>query len=127
MGTKVDAQDNGNSDYVRSVKQACNIVIQRSTSAIESFDVLFPFTRNYYRLHKSVKILHDYTNKVINTRRNELKKTDTKSVKDNQTGMRSKKPFLDLLLEANVEGQPLPQEEIREEVDTFMFEVSIKN
>lgn len=123
MGIKVNAQDNNKSDYVRSVKEACNIIIQRSLSPIEMFDFLFPFSRNYYRLHKSLKILHNYTNNVVNTRREELKNKGIESDRDIGTGIKSKKPFLDSLLKANISGQPLTQEEIREEVDTFMFEV----
>lgn len=40
------------------------------------------------------------------------------------TGIKNKNAFLDLLLLSEIDGVKIDDESIREEVDTFMFEVS---
>lgn len=77
---------------------------------------------------KIIKVLHDFTNKVIIQRREHLLKNNgcdnERHSRDNNIGMSKKMAFLDILLQATIDGVPLSNTEIREEVDTFMFAVS---
>lgn len=41
-----------------------------------------------------------------------------------EIGIRSKQAFLDILLRTSIDGKPLSDLDIRQEMDTFMFEVS---
>lgn len=122
MGTKINAQDDVTSDYVHSVKEMCRIIIERSISPVQMYDFLFFFTRNYFIQRKAVRILHDKANSVISKRIKELQ-TTRENVESEDATSKKKKAFLDLILEAKVDGKPLSQEDIRQEVDTFMFAV----
>ena len=69
---------------------------------------------------QKLKILHDFTRKVIKQRKNEILGL---SERDTSSGEKSsRKAFLDLLLDHHLNGGDLTEEGIREEVDTFMFE-----
>lgn len=70
---------------------------------------------------KTLKILHDFTDNVIKSRRQELLHNVSKAATD-ETGIRRKMALLDILLQSKIDGKLLTDAEIREEVDTFMFE-----
>lgn len=75
----------------------------------------------------ALKILHGFTDRVIVARRNELiKKTELNGSsvegETNDLGIKKKMALLDVLLQSNIDGKPLSNMDIREEVDTFMFE-----
>lgn len=127
MGISINAQEDSTSDYVRSVKNMCRIIVERSISPIQMCPFMYPFTRNYWTEKNALKLLHKQTNEVIYARRKELETLKENYVdKNKEIFSKKKKPFLDLLLETKIGDEPLTQEEIREEVDTFMFEVNIR-
>ncbi|XP_065157724.1 cytochrome P450 4c3-like [Atheta coriaria] len=126
MGTCVNAQQCADSDYVQSIKRISEIVISRGISVLKQFDFYYLFTQDYRDETKCIEILHGYTMSVIQSRRKELLAKQNENEKPKQIeenlGYKAKIPFLDILLQATFNGEPLTDEDIREEVDTFMFE-----
>lgn len=80
------------------------------------FDFLFKFTSLFIRQQNLLKTLHGFTDSVILARREKL----TSKV-ETEEGADEKPALIDILLRATVDGQPLSNVDIREEVDTFMF------
>jgi cytochrome P450 family 4 len=123
MGISVNAQKDATSEYVRSVHEICKIAMERLTSPIQMHDFLFLLTKNYSLQKKALQVLHEKADSVILQRYKELQDKPKETVQDDG---KKKKAFLDLLLEAEVDGRPLSHEEIRQEVATFLFAVNVE-
>lgn len=72
----------------------------------------------------ALKVLHSFTDSVIAQRKAELLTQSKLPVDqtDFDYGIKEKKNLIDLLLQTTCNGDRLSDREIREEVDTFMFE-----
>lgn len=116
MGTSVKAQEDTNSEYVQSVKNMLDIIIGRVFSPHKMIDWVYYWTDDYRKEQKALQVIHSYTWDVIERRQKVI-------LEEKETKEKKRKAFLDLLLEANCNGTRLSLEEIREEVDTFMFAV----
>nr|XP_022906714.1 cytochrome P450 4C1-like [Onthophagus taurus] len=123
MGVSVNAMDDvtGNS-YVDSLYRASELIIRRRFSPWFQSDLyyLFPEGREF---QKHLNVLHGFTSKVIGDRKKFLKDNPNNKINptfdDMLTSSKKRLSFLDLLLSAN---ETIPDKDIREEVDTFMFE-----
>lgn len=90
------------------------------------FNLTYRFTALAREEKKALAVLHGITEKIIVQRREELIKAQEKSQgsskEENDVGAKRKMAFLDILLKSEIDGKPLTNLDIREEVDTFMFE-----
>ncbi|TKR72076.1 hypothetical protein L596_019590 [Steinernema carpocapsae] len=114
MGSSVNAQINTDSEYVRAVERISVMGFEYSLHPEYWIDAYYYATGKGFEKDRLVKLLTDFTKNVIKER--------VKARKNNpeiKTG--KKQAFLDMLLDMQGSNQ-LTDEDIREEVDTFMFE-----
>ncbi|XP_014225028.1 cytochrome P450 4c3 [Trichogramma pretiosum] len=114
MGRRISAQNRSNSEYVKAILEMGYIIQTRQTSYLHSINVFFRMSSLYKKQKKCLEILHNFSKKVIAERRAEIM--------GNRTEIKKRLAFLDLLIIASENGSTLSDNDIREEVDTFMFE-----
>lgn len=127
MGINVHAQEEKTSEYVENLHSYAKALFQRFLVPWGTSDFLYNFTTNGKLLQSTVDAMHRFTEKVIEQRisaRKHLNKSVNKEQEqEDAIGKRKRKAFLDLLLDANETAEDaMTLQEIREQVDTFMFE-----
>ncbi|XP_004610396.1 cytochrome P450 4V2 [Sorex araneus] len=125
MGKNIGAQRNDDSEYVRAVYRMSDMIHRRMKMPWLWLDLWFLMVKDGWEHKRSLKILHNFTNKVIVERANAMKREEEYRTENGGTKppQNKRRVFLDLLLNVtDDEGNKLSHEDIREEVDTFMFE-----
>nr|CAH0113094.1 unnamed protein product [Daphnia galeata] len=128
MGCNIEAQTRVDSEYLLAVLSMCRILNVRTIQPLMRSDILFNFSSYGAQQRRNLKILHGFTDSVIQNKkleRNLNKGTNTKTTSNEEGDFSSTKKrlaFLDLLIDASKDGELLSDSDIREEVDTFMFE-----
>jgi len=125
MGKGVNAQEDGETEYVEAVYKASELVHVRQFRPWLWPHFIYDNIPAGKEWKRCLGILHGFTNSVIAERMEEHKRTKLieaeTSVDDDDIGTRKRYAFLDTLLE-QADENALSLEDIREEVDTFMFE-----
>lgn len=130
MDSSPNAQGDTNSPYVKAVGRITELIQKRQRSPWLWPDIVYFLTPSGREHNHCLKILHGFTNKVIDERiadraakKNDLQTegNDTEQGEEGEFKRKRRLAFLDLLLEAYDKGE-ISREGIGEEVDTFMFE-----
>lgn len=114
-----NCQTNRKNTYIQAVYDLCRMVHQRLRIFPYHNDIIYWLSPHGFQFRKTCRIAHDHTDKVIHERK--------ESLKDGQEFEKIQKKrhldFLDILLCSKDEnGAALSDEDLRAEVDTFMFE-----
>lgn len=111
------------------------MILYRVFNIIYRNPLVFKLSKLYKIESNALQVMHQFTDDVIRKRRTELliDKGDNNSNNDggddaitgDDIGMRKKRALLDILLHSTIDDKPLTDLDIREEVDNFMFAVSL--
>nr|ARE68676.1 cytochrome P450 CYP4BM1 [Epicauta chinensis] len=126
MGVEINAMKRSDSEYVKAVSGITDVIMYRVFNPHLHPDFIFNLTEKGRQHKKYLDILHGFTRKVIEQRKQKLEddQVDQNDLNDEDIliGKKKRLAFLDLLLAANAKDHTgLTDEELREEVDTFMF------
>ncbi|XP_037310482.2 cytochrome P450 4B1-like isoform X2 [Pungitius pungitius] len=111
--------ESGTNAYIKAVYELSYIINLRFRTFPYHSDLIFYLSPHGFRFRKACKVAHSHTEEVIRKRKEALKGVNRPD------GIRAKRnlDFLDILLSARDENQQgLSDEDLRAEVDTFMFE-----
>lgn len=126
MGRNIGAQFNEDSQYVSAITQATRGIFRRAICPWYYPTFIYNLSIPGRKYNHDVDILKKFTAKIIKARREEHRQRKFNEPNDNNEdvtfGGKRKLAFLDLLLEYSGDGQTLNDDDIQEEVDTFMFE-----
>ncbi|XP_050335202.1 cytochrome P450 4d8-like [Bactrocera neohumeralis] len=127
MGTKMGAQTDARSEYALAVNKTTKIIAWRFTKFHLYNEILFSILHPHLKLQqmRHIKTLHEFTTNMIKQRREALEKNRNVAplTEDSHfVGNKKRMALLDMLLQSTIDDQPLSDDDIREEVDTFMFE-----
>ncbi|XP_069674680.1 cytochrome P450 4g15-like [Periplaneta americana] len=146
MGVNKKTQDSGY-DYAMAVMKMCNILHLRQTNIWLRPDWLFKISKYGKEQINLLNIIHGLTKKVIKRKKEEFNtgnknyiesfitpeenlvtapgkglRDDLDEQDENDIGLKKRMAFLDLMIETSQNGVVLSDNEIKEEVDTIMFE-----
>ncbi|XP_067687365.1 cytochrome P450 4B1-like [Haliotis asinina] len=117
LSYKEDIQEKGQSHpYVKAVIRLSYLVLARALNILHYIPFIYNLSANGKEFHKLCKYVHEFSEDIIQARKKALES-------DPELLNKRHLDFLDILLSArDDEGQGLTDQEIRDEVDTFMFE-----
>ncbi|EZA52128.1 Cytochrome P450 4C1, partial [Ooceraea biroi] len=132
MGTSLQNMDAAEQErYRKALRVLAEILLHKIVRLWYRSDVLFWFSSKYKEQVKCLKILHGFTEKIIAERKRYHESTggrylnfENEAEDNDMIGSRKKRlAMLDLMIAASNNNQ-MSDSDIREEVDTFVFEVN---
>ncbi|XP_053667647.1 probable cytochrome P450 4d14 [Anopheles marshallii] len=121
MGVRLECQSNPKVQFVKATEAMIDLVYKRVFNPLLTNDTVYACTNAGRRHRDALQVIHQFTDSVIRERVKRIKDAPARASRDEENRT-CKMTFLDLLLENRHDGEePLTDNDIRGEVDTFMF------
>nr|XP_031833974.1 cytochrome P450 4c3-like [Nomia melanderi] len=117
MGCRVNAQRDLNNEYVEAVNILAEISQRRFLNVWLALEAIFKLTVWGKQQQHALHIIHKFVNKII-VERKAQRKMQQGNVDEKSTKYQA---LLDLLLDVSEDGKVLTDNDIQDEVNTFMF------
>lgn len=127
MGTELDEKDEMQNGYKTALYEFSKLIVYRQLTPWYYINLIWMLTPSFWLERKLIKTMRDFTNDVIRKRKQINRSSKVNVTNNDQTVSKKKMAMLDLLLSEKANGYPIDDEGIREEVDTFTFEVILFN
>ncbi|XP_077152230.1 ultra-long-chain fatty acid omega-hydroxylase-like isoform X2 [Ranitomeya variabilis] len=109
------------SEYIAAIYELSSLIVKREHFLPHHFDFIYYLSSNGRKFRRACKIVHEFTANVVQLRKKALQEKGAENWIKSKQG--KTKDFIDiLLLSKDEDGNQLSDEELRDEVDTFMFE-----
>jgi len=123
MGTELRSQEGKSIEYVGAIYTVTDVMIKRIFKFWLWNKYIFNISQNGRNFNKSLKILHTFTENVIKEKRTKHENHNSLTAEEISLGKKRVESFLDLLIGiSNKTPEEMTDSDIREEVDTFLFE-----
>ncbi|KAK9505902.1 hypothetical protein O3M35_009870 [Rhynocoris fuscipes] len=129
MGVPLNSQDNKALEYVRAIRKVSAASVLRMIKFWLKKEFVFRLTKYGKDFYNGLSLMHSFTEKIIKERKEEfqsenLKSTASENTEEQESFLpKQRKAFLDSLIDLDRKyPNSLTELDIREEVDTFMFE-----
>uniref|UniRef100_A0A287CRY8 Cytochrome P450 4A6-like n=1 Tax=Ictidomys tridecemlineatus TaxID=43179 RepID=A0A287CRY8_ICTTR len=111
--------DRHSQSYIKAIGDLNNLFFDRVRNVFHQIDTIYGLSSNGRLFHRACQLAHEHTDQVIKERKAQLQnERELEKIR-----RKRRLDFLDILLFAKMEnGSSLSDEDLRAEVDTFMFE-----
>lgn len=124
MGHELDLSKQMDKKFVSAVNSLGKIIFYRIIRpwCFNSF-IFYKFIKKGVLEMKLVEIIFNFTNNIINSRQHNFQKMEDDFIEKATAFNKRKMAMLDLLINAKITSNTIDDDGIKDEVNTFMFEV----